>query len=207
MKVLMVNGSPHEKGSTHAALCEVGKALAENGVDWEILQVGHLALRGCQGCGACSKLDGQCVWDDDIVNAGLAKSAEADGFIFGSPVHYAGITGALKCYLDRSFFAGRRFAGKPGAGVAVCRRGGSTAALEQLEKYFTIAQMPVVSSHYWNMVHGGNAEEVKRDEEGMQVMRRLGHNMAWMLRCLEEGKKQNIVPHYDEPRVWTNFIR
>lgn len=209
MKVLLFNGSPRGEGCTYTALSEVASVLEKEGIETEIVSVGNKSILGCTGCGACRRA-GKCVFgDNDGVNAFAAKAAEADGIILGAPVHYASISGAASSFLDRVFYSGSgAFRGKPGAAVVSCRRAGSTASLDQLNKYFTICEMPVVSSRYWNMVHGSNPQQVKEDLEGMQVMRYLGRNMAWMLKCIEAGKKAGIeLPEEEAPRVYTNFIR
>ena len=207
MKVILVNGSPHPKGSTYTALCEIEKELAAEGIETEYFWIGAKPLSGCLGCGQCLKNGGKCFMDDSV-NAFLDKAAESDGFIFGSPVHYAAISGALSSFMDRAFYGkGNLFRFKPAAGIVCCRRGGSTAAFDELNKYFTISSMPVVSSKYWNMVHGTNPDEVRRDEEGMQVMRELGRNMAWMLKCIRAGREAGIEPPQPENPVKTNFIR
>lgn len=206
MKVLLINGSPHEKGSTYTALSEITTVLEKEGIETEIFQLGIDPIRGCTGCGACRKIN-RCVYDDDKVNEGIQKVREADALIVGSPVHYAAASGHITAFLDRVFYAVGDLSLKPGAAIAVARRGGSSAALDQLNKYFTIKSMPLVSSQYWNMVYGANAEDVRKDEEGMQTMRVLGQNMAWLLRCIEAGKKAGVeTPTYDQ-RAWTNFIR
>lgn len=206
MRVLMINGSPHKNGCTFTALSEISKVLNDNKIDVEILHIGNNPIRGCSACGSC-KTKGKCVFDDDIVNTIIEKAKEADGFIFGSPVHYAAPAGALCAALDRSFFAGgRNFHGKPGAAVVSCRRAGSTAALDRLNKYFTISHMPVISSGYWNMVHGKNPLQVKKDLEGLQIMRMLGANMAWILKCINIAKENGIERPVPEEKVWTNFI-
>ncbi|MCR6699616.1 flavodoxin family protein, partial [Escherichia coli] len=193
MKVLLINGSPHAKCCTYTYLSEVAKALEEENIETEIFQIGTKPVRGCIGCGTCSKTgSGKCVFDDDTLNAGLEKAKTADGFIFGSPVHYAAASGALTSFLDRFFYAGKDFAYKPGAAIVSCRRGGAAAAFDQLNKYFTIANMPIVSSQYWNMVHGNTPEEVKQDLEGMQTMRTLGKNMAWLLKSIQAGKEAGV---------------
>lgn len=207
MKVLLINGSPNANGCTYTALCEIAKELEKENIETEIFQVGNKAVRGCIGCGGCSKTDNKCIFDDDTVNAALEKAKNSDGFIFGSPVHYAAASGSLTSFLDRLFYAGNCFAYKPGAAVASCRRGGASSTLDQINKYFTIANMPVVSSQYWNMVHGNTPEEVKKDLEGMQTMRTLGKNMAWLLKSIEAGKKAGITLPEKEPGVRTNFIR
>lgn len=206
MKVILVNGSPKEKGCTYTALCEVADTLEKNGIETEIFQVGAKPVAGCIGCGACMKT-GKC-FVEDPVNVFLEKAKDADGFVFGSPVHYAAASGAITSFLDRAFYGkGSLFAGKPGAAVVSCRRGGASAAFDQLNKYFTINCMPIASSQYWNQVHGNTPEEVRKDEEGMQTMRTLGNNMAWLLKCIEAGKKAGIDFPEREPAVKTNFIR
>ena len=206
MKVLLINGSPHKKGCTFTALNEVAKTLEKNGIETEILYLGVKPIAGCIACGKCSQL-GKC-FIDDKVNEILARCDEFDGLVIGSPVYYAGPSGQIRAFLDRLFYAGgRRFAGKPGAAVVSCRRGGATAAFDQLNKYFTISSMPIVSSQYWNQVHGAYAEQVLQDEEGMQTMRTLGNNMAWLLKCIQLGKENGITLPEREPPVWTNFVR
>ena len=206
MKVLLINGSPHKDGCTFTALNEVAKTLEKNGIETEILYLGVKPIAGCIACGKCSQL-GKC-FIDDKVNEILARSDEFDGLVIGSPVYYAGPSGQIRAFLDRLFYAGgRRFAGKPGAAVVSCRRGGATAAFDQLNKYFTISSMPIVSSQYWNQVHGAYAEQVLQDEEGMQTMRTLGNNMAWLLKCIQLGKENGISLPEREPPVWTNFVR
>jgi len=208
MKVLLINGSPNEKGCTYTALSQVAKEIEKEGIETEIFHVGNKPIRGCIACNHCSKTQsGKCVFDNDTVNIGLEKAKSADGFIFGSPVHYAAASGMMTSFLDRFFYAGKGFDYKPGASVVSCRRAGSTAALDQLNKYFTISNMPLVSSQYWNMVHGNTPEEVMQDLEGMQVMKMLGKNMAWLLKSIECGKKAGIALPEKEERQWTNFIR
>lgn len=208
MKVLLLNGSPKKEGCTYTALKEVADELERNGVEAEIFHIGTKPVKGCMGCGMCGKNgDHKCIYTDDTLNEAIEKAKDADGYIFGSPVHYAAASGALTSFLDRFFYAGYSKAYKPGAAVVSCRRGGATAALDQLNKYFTFAQMPMVSSNYWNMVHGNTPEEVRQDEEGMQTMRILGRNMAWMLKCIEAGKKAGVETPQAEPKIKTNFIR
>lgn len=208
MKVLLINGSPKAQGCTYTALYEVAKELEKENIETEIFHIGNKPIRGCMACGGCHRNgDSKCVFNDDTVNIALEKAKEADGFIFGSPVHYAAPSGLITSFLDRLFYAGSCFAYKPGAAIVSCRRGGSTAAFDQLNKYFTIANMPVVSSQYWNMVHGNTPEEVKQDLEGMQTMRTLGKNMAWLLKSIQAGKNSGISLPEKEPRVATNFIR
>ena len=206
MKVLLVNGSPHTNGCTYTALCEVAGALEAQGIETEIFQVGTKSISGCLGCAACIKT-GKCVIDD-VVNEFVEKAKEADGFVFGSPVHFASASGAITSFMDRAFYGkGAVFANKPAAAIMSCRRGGATATLDQLIKYFTISNMPVVSSQYWNMVHGNTPDEVRQDLEGMQTMRTLGVNMAWLLKCIEAGKAAGIELPQREAKVATNFIR
>ena len=207
MKVLLVNGSPHKNGCTYTALCEVEKTLREEGIDTEIFWVGAKPIGGCMGCGSCGKL-GKCVFDD-VVNEFVEKAKEADGFIFGSPVHYAAASGAITSFMDRAFYSGKRaFAHKPAAAVVSARRGGNTATYDQINKYFGISEMPIVSSKYWNMVHGNTPEQVMKDEEGLQTMRVLGRNMAYLLKCIECGRKNGIeLPKQEAERKVTNFIR
>ncbi len=205
MKVLLVNGSRREKGCTYTALCEVEKALRANGIETEIYQISHNVTGGCMGCRACKKL-GKCVIDDGV-NEFVEKAAHFDGFVFGSPVYYASAAGALVSLMDRAFYSGgKNFAYKPAAAVVSCRRGGASATFEVINKYFTINNMPVVSSNYWNEVHGNTADEVLQDEEGLQTMRVLGYNMAWLLKCIELGKLEGLEP-VKENKIATNFIR
>lgn len=205
MKVLLVNGSPNKKGCTNRALEEVAKTLEENGVEAEIFHIGNKPFGGCIACNYC-KTNGEC-YMKDIVNEFAQKVKEADGFIFGSPVYYASASGALTSFLDRLFYSSARYLQyKPGAVVCSARRAGTTATFDQLNKYFTINNMPVVSSQYWNMVHGHTQEEVEKDLEGLQTMRVLGRNMAWILKCIEIGKENNILRPEPEARIATNFI-
>ncbi len=206
MKVLLVNGSAKANGCTYTALCEVEKTLQQQGIETEIIQVGAKPIAGCIGCGACIGT-GKCFMDDGV-NEFVEKAKSADGFIFGSPVHYAAASGALTSFLDRAFYGkGGAFQGKPGACVVSCRRGGAASTFDQLNKYFTISCMPIVSSQYWNMVHGNTPEEVLQDLEGLQTMRTLGNNMAWLLKCIEAGKNVGVNFPEREPAVKTNFIR
>lgn len=206
MKVLLINGSPHKKGCTYTALREVADELERQGIETEIFQLGTAAVRSCTACGQCAKT-GRCVFDDDPVNECLDRLRQADGLIVGAPVHYAGPAGAVTALLDRMFYGKSGFlALKPAAAVVSCRRGGASAAFDRLNKYFTIAQMPVVSSQYWNAVHGNTPEQVKQDLEGMQIMRTLGRNMAWLLKCIDYAKEAVPRPEQEE-RVATNFIR
>ncbi len=213
MKVLLFNGSPHKNGCTYTALEEIAKTLQEEGIESEIYHIGTTApIYPCRGCYACSKI-GKCVINDDGVNNFIQYAKEFDGFIFGSPVHYASACGGITAFLDRAFFSafasgqGEVFRHKPAAAIVSARRAGTTATLDQLNKYFAITEMPMISGRYWNMVHGANAEQVKQDLEGMQNMRILARNMAWHLKCQEAGKKAGIPMPKQEEIVYTNFIR
>lgn len=210
MKVVLVNGSPHEKGCTFTALCEVQKTLEQEKIDTEIFWIGTKPLSGCIACRKCESL-GQCVFDD-CVNDFLSLARSCDGFIFGSPVYWASATGPLTSFMDRVFFAdacsGKKlFYLKPAASVISTRRAGATTTFDQINKYFTLKQMPLVSSQYWHMVHGMKPEEVQKDLEGLQTMRTLGRNMAFLLKCLEAGKKAGVPLPEVEPPIRTNFIR
>lgn len=202
MKVLLINGSPHKEGCTYTALNEVAGQLAKEKIETEIFHIGNKPVHGCIDCRRCFSLE-KCVFDDDAANSILAKMKTADGIVVGSPVYYAAPNGALCALLDRVFYAGGKFvAGKPAAAVVSCRRGGASAAFDRLNKYFTINQMPVVTSQYWNSVHGFTPADVKKDLEGLQTMRVLGHNMAWLLRSTA-----NSFSALQEERIMTNFIR
>lgn len=211
MKVLLVNGSPRKggKGNTNVALEAVAEALNDEGIETEIFWIGT-SVAGCMGCEGCNK-KGECVIDDKV-NEFRKLAFEADGFVFGAPVHYAHAGSNMLAFLDRLFYSSGRagnenpFTHKPGAAVAVARRGGASAALDDLNKFMTITQMPIVSSYYWNMVYGRKPGEAEQDAEGISTMKQLGHNMVWMLKCLEAGKAAGIEP-VDEPRAWTHFIR
>ena len=210
MKVLLVNGSPHEKGCTRAALDEVERALQANGVETAHFWIGNQPLTGCTGCGYCAR-KGKCRYDDRV-NEFLEEAEAYDGFVFGSPVHFASVAASMKAFMDRAFFVDHmaglnRFTLKPGAAVVSARRAGTTAALDVLQKYLVYAQMPVVSSRYWNMVHGQTPEQVLEVIEGIQIMRVLGKNMAWLLQCLEAGKKAGVETPEPETRISTNFVR
>lgn len=206
MKVLLINGSPHQKGCTYTALKEVEGALNKNGIETEIIWLGIKPIAGCIGCGNCLK-KGKC-FVDDKVNEFLEKVPSADGFVFGTPVHFAACSGMLSSFMDRVFYGRRKlFSNKVAAAVASCRRGGATATLDEVNKYFSMNNMPIVSSQYWNMVHGSKPEEVLKDEEGMQTMRTLGNNMAWLLQCLEAGRHAGIELPKNEDIISTNFIR
>ncbi len=205
MKVLLVNGSCHEKGCTYTALAEVAKALNANGVETEIYQLGGKKISGCNGCWACKKIK-KCVVEDGV-NEFVEKAAQFDGFVFGSPVYYASASGNLVSFMDRVFYSGGKLlAYKPAAAVVSCRRAGASTTFDVINKYFTINNMPIVGSNYWNEIHGNTAEEAAQDEEGLQTMRILGNNMAWLLKCLQLGKDAGVEP-VKERKVMTNFIR
>ena len=206
MTVLLLNGSPHERGCTYTALSEVARTLEADGVSAEILWLGRDAGIGCSGCGACAKL-GKCVVDD-VVNRAAERARRCDGLIVGSPVHYAAASGQVTGVMDRLFrSAGDALRLKPAAAVVSARRAGAAAALDQLNKYFLFNQMPVVSSRYWNIVYGAKAEDVLQDGEGLATMRTLAHNMAWLLKSLQAGREAGVEPPVQEPPVKTNFIR
>ena len=210
MKVLLVNGSPHKNGCTYTALGEVAETLNKEGIETEIFWIGNKALSGCIACKNCIKT-GKCVFKD-TVNEFLDMAENCDGFVFGSPVHWGGAGGAITSFLDRAFYAdlnggGNRFLLKPAAAVISARRAGTTATWDQLNKYFGLMQMPIVTSRYWNMVHGTNPDEVRQDLEGMQVMRVLGKNMAFLLKCKEAALKNGVKLPEQEPFTFTNFIR
>ena len=205
MKVLLINGSPNKEGCTYTALREVETTLHANGIETEMLYLGKKPIAGCIACGSCYKT-GKCVFND-VVNECAVKFEESDGLVIASPVYYASANGTLISFLDRLFYAGGDFSGKLGAYVVSCRRGGATASFDRLNKYFTITNMPVVSSQYWNMVHGNTPEEVEQDLEGLQTMRTLGQNVAWLLKCIEAGKEKGIEKPKYETFAKTNFIR
>ena len=207
MKELLINGSPHEQGTTYTALKKAADTLEGLGIEAEIFHVGKLETT-CIDCRVCKKKgNNRCVFDD-AVNRALEKAETADGFIFGTPVHYASASGLMTAFMDRAFYAGSElFRYKPAAAVACARRAGTTVTVDQLNKYMTITCMPIVASQYWNMVHGNGAEDAVKDEEGMQIMETLAKNMAWLLRCIEAGKQVGINPPPMEPQKRTNFIR
>lgn len=207
-KVLLVNGSSRQEGNTSVALAEVAAALEGRGIETEAMWLGNKPVNDCIGCGKCAELGGKCAIDNDVVNELIAKAAQADGFVFGTPVYYAHPSGRILCALDRAFYAGgAAFRHKPGAAVAVARRGGTTASFDVLNKYFTICEMPVVSSTYWNNVHGRLPGEAAQDAEGLQTMRNIGQNMAWLLKCIEAGKAAGIDVPVAERGQMTNYIR
>lgn len=209
MKVLLVNGSPNKEGCTYTALCEVSRSLNEHGIDTDIFWIGTKALSGCIACKKCRERD-RCVFND-TVNEFLDIAGDYDGFVFGSPVHWGGASGAITSFMDRAFYAdlnggGDRFRLKPAAAVISARRAGTTATWDQMNKYFGLMQMPIVTSRYWNMVHGTNPDEVKQDLEGMQVMQILGENMAFMLNCKNVAMKMGLAMPEKREFTFTNFI-
>lgn len=208
MKVLLVNGSPHEKGCTYTALTEIAEQLKKEGIDSEIFYIGTNAIQPCTACGACRKL-GRCVYNDKV-NEFVAKAGEFDGFVFGSPVHYASASGVIVPFMDRAFYSAFNkdvFRHKPASAIVSARRAGTTATLDQLNKYFGITEMPIISGRYWNMVHGNTPEQVKQDKEGMQNMRILAKNMAYYLKCKQVAEKAGIMPPEREAIEITNFIK
>lgn len=209
MKVLLLNGSAKEDGCTYTALSEIAQILQKEEIKTEIISLGSKPIRDCIGCNQCAKNGNyQCIFSDDMVNECIKKAEQADGFIFGTPVYYAHPSGRILSALDRMFYSGKNaFMYKPAAAIASARRAGTTASIDVLNKYFTIAQMPVVSSSYWNMVHGNTPEEVKKDLEGLQIMRNLGRNMAWLLKCIQIAKEQGISIPVSEQNYKTNFIQ
>ena len=207
MKVLIVNGSPNKNGCTARAIAEVCKTLSECGVESEIFNIGNEPIKGCQGCRACAKL-GKCVFNDKV-NEFAKMTKDADGFIFASPVYYAAANGSLVAFMDRLFYSDKcgknnNFAFKPAAAIASARRAGTTPTLDQLNRYFAISSMPIITSTYWNEVHGNAAEEVEQDLEGLRTMRNLARNMAWFLKMKEAS---NIPAPSLEYKPMTNFIR
>ena len=207
-KVLLVNGSSRQEGNTSVALAEVAAALEGHGIETETMWLGNKPVNDCIACGKCAELGGKCVIANDVVNELITKAAQADGFVFGTPVYYAHPSGRILCALDRAFYAGgAAFRHKPGAAGAVARRGGTTASFDVLNKYFTICEMPVVSSTYWNNAHGRLPGEAAQDAEGMQTMRNIGQNMAWLLKCIEAGKAAGIDVPVAERGQMTNYIR
>ena len=207
MKVLLLSGSPHQGGCTETALQIVAEQLHQAGVETELFRIGAGPVRGCIDCGHCKAGLGRCVFSDDPVNQAAVKLPQIDGLVLGSPVHYASIAGVMSAFLDRFVRIGKEhLAYKPCACLVTARRSGTTAALDQLMKYPTNACMPVVSSVYWNMVHGNTPEEMQEDLEGLHIMRMLGRNMAWMLQCIEAAKAAGVKHPVPEGKIYTNFI-
>ena len=209
MKVLMINGSANVQGCTYTALKEIEKELNAQNIETEIVPLGNKPIRDCMGCCSCRNSgSGKCVFEDDIINSIIEKAKDADGFVFGSPVYYAHPSGRLLSAMDRMFYSGgSAFKFKPASAIVSARRAGTTASIDAILKHFTINCMPIVSSNYWNMVHGNTPEEVLQDKEGLQIMRTLGKNMAWILKCIEAGKKSGINYPELEDKIRTNFIR
>ena len=206
MKIILVNGSPHQKGCTYTALQEVKKTLEKNEIETEEFWIGNKPTAGCIGCGKCLET-GKC-FIEDKVNEFLQKVPKTDGFVFGTPVHFASGSGMITSFMDRIFYGRRNlFKNKLAAGIVSCRRGGATSTFDQINKYFAMNNMPIVTSQYWNMVHGSKPEDVLKDEEGMQTMRTLANNMAWILKCIEAGRKLGIKDPENEKIISTNFIR
>ena len=206
MKALLINGSPRAKGCTYTALTELKKTLETESIEVKLLHVGHKDIHGCIACRKCREI-GKCVFDD-VVNEVAPKLAEADAFVIGAPVYFASPAGGVISFLDRLFFSslGTDMTMKVGAAVVTCRRGGNTATFDVLNKYFTMTGMPVASSQYWNMVYGGSAEDVEHDAEGLQTMRTLGHNMAFLMKSIQLGKEKFGLPQ-KETLIFTNFHR
>lgn len=204
MNVLLLNGSPNAHGCTYTALSEVARTLEENGIETEIIHVGNKAIRGCIGCRKC-KTDGKCVFND-LVNEVAPKFAACNGIVIGSPVYFASANGTLVSFVDRLFYStpGDKTM-KVGAAVVSARRGGNSATFDELNKYFTISGMPVAASQYWNMVHGYSADDVRKDKEGMQTMRVLGRNMAFLIKSIALGKEQFGLPEKETERAFTSF--
>jgi multimeric flavodoxin WrbA len=204
MKVLLINGSPRSNGNTYLSLAEAASALEAEGIGTEMISIGPKAVQGCTACNKCSEL-GRCVFKDELYEKVRERVLECDALIIGSPTYYAGPNGSLCALLDRVFYScGKHLRYKPGAAVAVCRRGGAISTFDRLNRYFTITDMPIVPSQYWNIVYGQQPGDASKDAEGMQTMRKLGSNMAWLLRRIESGE---APPAMQEERVWTNFIR
>ena len=211
MKVLLVNGSPHKSGCTNRALEEIAATLQKEGIETEMFWIGNKPIGGCIACKRCVQT-GKCVFDD-VVNTCREKAYEADGFVFGTPVHYGAASGNMTAFMDRLFYSelggnqNKAFYLKPAAAVISARRAGTTATFDQMNKYFTIQEMPIVSSRYWNMVHGAVPEQVEEDLEGLYTMRVLGRNMAYLLKCQEAAKKAGVALPEREPAIFTNFVR
>lgn len=208
MKVLLINGSANVRGCTYTALAQIEEILNLEDIETEIISLGNKPIRDCMGCQTCCQNGGKCIFEDDVINEIVEKAKNADGFIFGSPVYYAHPSGRLLSAMDRMFYSGgSAFKFKPASAIVSARRAGTTASIDAILKHFTINCMPVVSSNYWNMVHGNTPEEVLQDKEGLQIMRTLGKNMAWILKCIEAGKKSGINYPELEDKIRTNFIR
>lgn len=209
LKVLLVNGSPHKEGCVYTALSEIAEILKEEGIQADIFWVGNQPVAGCIGCGSC--IGKRSCFRKDTVNEFTELADNYDGFIFGTPVHYAGASGSMTSFMDRVFFIdefnGEQLAGKPAAAIATCRRSGGTATLDQLNKYMADCNMPIVPSQYWNVVHGNSPDEIRQDIEGLQTMHVLAKNMAWLLKCIQAGKEAGITFPEHGSHTMTNFIR
>lgn len=206
-KILLINGSPRSGGCTYTALREVADTLEKNGIETELTEIGAKPVAGCIACGKCRET-GRCVFNDDAVNRISEKLDEYDGIVVGSPVYYAGPSGQICAFLDRLFYSsGGRMAGKIGAAVVSCRRGGASSAFDRLNKYFQISNMVVASSQYWNQVHGNTPDEVRQDIEGMQTMRTLGQNIAWLVKSIQKARENGVQEPVYETKTFTNFIR
>jgi multimeric flavodoxin WrbA len=211
MKVLLVNGSPHKSGCTNEALSVIADTLKAEGIESGTYWIGNKPIGGCISCNGCAG-KGKCVFEDSV-NEFTEMAQQYDGFIFGSPVYYSGMNGSLMSLMDRAFYSAAAkephpFRFKPAAAIVSARRAGTTSALDQINKYFLHQQMPIISSRYWNMVHGRTAEDVRKDEEGLQIMRYLARNMSWFLKLKEAGEKAGIpLPKQEEEWIPTNFIR
>ncbi len=205
MKVLLVNGSPRKDGCTNRALEEIKSTLEKEGIEAQIFYIGP-NIKPCMACGMCKK-NGKCIMEDSV-NEFALEAKDADGFIFGSPVYYSSMSSILKCFLDRVFYSASRYlTDKPGAAVVSCRRGGATLTFDEINMYFMINNMPVISSQYWNQVHGNTKEEVEKDIEGLQTMRTLGQNMAYFLKCKKAGDDNGVKRTEREKKIATNFIK
>ena len=207
MRVELVNGSPNRNGSTSLALAEVAKTLEEAGIETHVFWIGPKPVGGCMGCGKCAEL-GRCVIDDKV-NDFRELARAADGFVFGSPVHFASLSGTMTAFMDRVLYAGNEgLKNKPAACLVSARRAGTTAALDQLLKYPMYANMPIVATRYWPMVHGNAPADVEQDLEGLQIMRQMARNMVWMLQCIQAGSEAGVpLPEHEEARIATNFVR
>lgn len=206
MKVILLNGSAHSNGSTYRALSQLAKTLEENDIDIKLIQIGTDTIRGCIGCGKCKEI-GKCVFDD-VVNELVDLVSNSDGFVVGSPVYYGSANGSLISLLDRMFYSSdEKFYNKIAASIVVARRAGTTASIDQINKYFASKQMPIITSTYWNMVYGNNEKEVLFDEEGIETIYNLAINMVWILKCVENGKNIGINPPMRKKTKRTNFIR
>ncbi len=211
MRVIAINGSPHKKGNTYHALTMVGKQLEQNGIDFEIIHIGHKSIRGCSACGQCFKnKDEKCAMKDDGVNEVIQMMKHADGIILASPVYYAGIAGTMKCFLDRAFYVagsnGGLFRNKVGASVVAVRRTGGSITFDNLNHYLLYSEMMLASSNYWNIIHGRIPGEVHEDAEGIQIMEVLGNNMAWQLK-MKDATKESVPAPSSVKKVMTNFVR